>query len=96
MINVRKIHDEKNQFEGIHENLTYVIIWFLICAGQGIIVEFGDRALKCNSGGLHYSHWIIAIGLGLTTFIVNFILKLVPDEWCPQFGNKKKNPLDES
>ena len=57
-------------------------------------MEFGERALKVNDGGLHYSHWIIAIGIGFSTWGVNFLIKLVPDEWCPQFGKKKKNPLN--
>ena len=94
MINARKINDEINIFEGIFENPTYFVIWVIIFGGQGIIMEFGDRALKVNTGGLHYSHWIIAIGLGFTTWGVCFFLKFVPDTWCPQFGKKSKNPLD--
>ena len=95
MINCRMINDEKNIFKGIFDNSTYVIIWVVIFGAQAIIMEFGDKALKVNPGGLHYSHWIIAIGLGLTTWIVSYFLKFVPDTWCPQFGKKQKNPLDE-
>lgn len=83
MINARKIHDEWNVFEGIFENPTYVIIFLLIFGGQAVIVEFGEKALKVNKGGLHYSHWIIAILLGFTTWGVSFLLKFVPDTWCP-------------
>lgn len=94
MINARKINDEINIFEGIFENTTYVIIWVIIVGGQVIIMEFGERALKVNRGGLHYTHWIIAMLLGLSTWGVSLILKFVPDTWCPQFGKKQKNPLD--
>lgn len=83
MINARKINDELNVFSGIFDNATYVIIWLIIVGAHGIIIEFGDRALKVNTGGLHYSHWIIAIGLGFTTWGVAFVLKFVPDTWCP-------------
>jgi Ca2+ transporting ATPase len=83
MINSRKINDEINVFEGILDNYTYIFIWIFIFGGQAVIVEFGEKALKVNEGGLHYSHWIIAIGLGFTTWIVSFILKFVPDTWCP-------------
>lgn len=94
MINVRKIHDEKNIFDGITENFTYIIIWLIICVGQALIIEFGSVAMKCNNGGLNYSHWIIAILLGFTTWIVRLALTYVPDTWCPQFGKKQKNPLE--
>jgi Ca2+ transporting ATPase len=95
MINARKINDEINIFKGLLENPTFLIIWIIIVGGQGIIMEFGSRALKVNDGGLHYSHWIIAILLGLSTWFVNLGLKFVPDTWCPQFGKKQKNPLEE-
>jgi P-type Ca2+ transporter type 2B len=94
MINSRKINDELNVFEGITDNWTYIGIWMFIFGGQAVIVEFGEKALKVNKGGLHYSHWIIAILLGFTTWIVSLVLKFVPDTWCPQFGKKQKNPLD--
>ena len=30
---------------------------------------------------------MLAFGVGLTSFVVNFLLKLVPDWWCPKLGN---------
>lgn len=48
MINSRKINDEKNIFEGVFDNATFVIIWIIIFGGQAIIVEFGEKALKVN------------------------------------------------
>ena len=65
MINCRKINDEKNIFSGIFDNYMFGIIWVIICIGQGIIVEFGSTAMKCTPGGLAWSHWVIAIILGL-------------------------------
>lgn len=79
MINARKIHDELNIFKGIFDNIIYILIFVLIFGGQAIIVEFGGEALKVSNGGLHYSHWIIAICLGLTTWVVCLIIKFVPD-----------------
>ena len=83
MINCRVINDEKNIFRGIFNNSTYCIIFVIIFGGQAIITEFGSKALKVSPYGLHYSHWIIAIGLGFTTWIVSFLFKFVPDTWCP-------------
>lgn len=96
LINCRKINDEFNVFDGVFDNMTFIIIWIFIFGGQAVIVEFGEKALKVNAGGLHYSHWIIAIGLGITTWGVSFILKFVPDTWCPQFGKKQKNILESN
>ncbi len=83
LLNVRVIHDEMNQFKGIHKNMTYWIIFAIILGGQAIIIELGNRAFKVCSEGLHYSHWIISIILGFTTWGVNFITKFIPDHWCP-------------
>lgn len=95
LINVRVIHDEPNQFKGIHKNITYWIIFVIILGGQAIIIELGNRAFKVCKDGLHYSHWIISFGLGLTTWGVNYITKKIPDTWCPQIGNKRKDPLED-
>ena len=83
MINCRVINDEINIFDGIFNNSTYCVIFLIIFGGQAIITEFGSKALKVSPYGLHYSHWIIAIGLGFTTWIVSFVFKFVPDTWCP-------------
>jgi P-type Ca2+ transporter type 2B len=95
LINARKINDEKNILDNVFSNSTYCVILLIIFGGQALIVEFGSRALKVSPYGLHWSHWVIAIILGFTTWGANFLIKLVPDEWCPQFGKKKKNPLDD-
>lgn len=33
MLNARKIHDEKNIFEGIFTNKMFIMVWFGIVAG---------------------------------------------------------------
>jgi P-type Ca2+ transporter type 2B len=78
MINVRKVNDEINIFNALFENPYYIIIWFIIVGGQVIIVELTGETFKVTPGGIHYAHWIIAIILGFTTWIVRFILTFVP------------------
>ena len=65
MINCRKIYDELNVFSGFFSNYMFPVLWVTICIGQGLIVEFGSEVFKCSSGGLAWSHWVIAIILGL-------------------------------
>ena len=52
MVACRKINDEFNILNGVFDNYMYVLIFLVICIGQGIIVEFGDVAMKCSKGGL--------------------------------------------
>jgi Ca2+-transporting ATPase len=78
MINVRKVNDELNIFDCLFKNPYYIIIWFIIAGGQVIIVQLTGETFKVCDKGLHYSHWIIAILLGLTTWIVRFLLTFVP------------------
>lgn len=86
MICARKIHDEFNVFEGIHTNCIFIGLWFLICAGQCIITEFGTHVMVCCLDGLTGVQWGMAIGVGLTSFIINFVMKLIPDFFCPKLG----------
>jgi len=58
-----------------------------------VIVQFGSVALKVSPGGLAWEHWVIALVLGLIILLWDFLLKLIPDKFCPKFGQKKKNPL---
>jgi len=88
MITSRKIHDEWNIFEGLHKNFIFVSIWIIIMIGQIIITSFGQRVFVCCLDGLDGIQWAMAIGVGLTSLIINFLLKLIPDSapCIPQIG----------
>lgn len=83
LINARKINDEINVFDGIHKNWMFAMVWIGIAAGQVIIVEFGSVALKVCEDGLAWEQWLIAVGCGLSTWIVAIFIKFIPDTWCP-------------
>jgi Ca2+ transporting ATPase len=95
LINARRIDDDPNVFAGLFKNWMFVGVWIGIAIAQVIIVEFTSVAFKVSPGGLHWSHWVIAVGLGFTTWIAAFFFKFIPDAWCPQFGSKQKNPLED-
>lgn len=86
MICARKIHDEWNIFEGIHKNLIFIVLWFVIIGGQVIITQFGQRIFICCLDGLDGTQWGMAFGVGATSFIVNIVLKLLPDGCFPKIG----------
>jgi len=83
MINARKINDEKNIFAGLFSNPMFLVVWLLIVICQVIIIEFGSKAIKCAIGGLPWEHWVIAIVMGFISWVWSFILKFVPDTFCP-------------
>lgn len=97
LVNARVIHDELNNFKGIHNNWIFFVVFLGCFGGQVIIVQLGKSAMKVAYSGLPGEHWAIAIGLGFTTWIAGFFIKFVPDTWCPSFGNQKKeNPHEKS
>lgn len=64
-------------------------MFFFIIVGQVIIIQFGGDAIKISRGGLHWVHWLIAVILGITNWIMALLFKFIPDSWIPQFGAKK-------
>lgn len=86
MITARKIHDELNIFEGIHKNMIFVVIWFVICGGQVFITQFGNKVFVCHENGLDLVQWALAIAVGFTSIIINALLKGIPDGFCPKIG----------
>lgn len=98
MINSRKINDEINIFDGFFKNWVFVVIYIVIFGAQALIIQVGSRAFKVTPGGLSWVHWVIALGLGFTTWILALFLKMIPDRaldfCCPCFG--KKNATDDT
>lgn len=90
MICSRKIHDEFNIFEGVHHNAMFMIIIVIITVIQFIIVQFTQDVFQVARKGLHWHQWLFCIAVGLTVFPVNFITKLFPDRFFPNFDKKPK------
>lgn len=86
MICCRTIHDEFNIFSGIHTNVMFIIIWIIIFLGQYVITQYGNRIMVVHKDGLDGPQWGLAILFGLTVFIIDVILKCVPDSFAPQIG----------
>ena len=95
LINCRVINDDYNVFRGLFTNWMFVGVLLFIAVGQVIIIEFGSNAMKVSKYGLSGVHWAISIGCGLSTWLFSFLFKLIPDSWCPQIGQKEKDPLKD-
>ena len=86
MVCCRKIHDEWNVLAGITTNWPFVFIWILIVALQFLIVNIGSLAFRLTPDGLTNEQHIYATVLALSVFIVNALIKCVPDRFSPKLG----------
>ncbi|XP_031424325.1 plasma membrane calcium-transporting ATPase 2 isoform X3 [Clupea harengus] len=63
-INARKIHGERNVFDGIFRNPIFCSIVFGTFAIQIVIVQFGGKPFSCSPLDLEKWMWCVFLGLG--------------------------------
>jgi len=91
MLNARKINDEVNIFSGMGDNSMFLLIWVGIFVVQILITQFtADVFMVCREG-LTITQWIFCLVLGLSSWVVDLIIKFIPDTLCPELGNKRKH-----
>jgi len=96
-LNARKIHEEKNIFDGITRNWFFIFIVFAIGGIQLIIGNLGGRAFNVSFHAMDIRHWLICIGFGAFGLVWGFVLKFIPiDRLCPKAGQKMTDPLQSS
>lgn len=86
MIGARKIHDEVNICSGIFDNIMFVAIWILIVGLQVLITQYGGVVMVVHPFGLSIAQWGEAVIFGLSVYIVNLVLKFIPDHFFPKLG----------
>lgn len=92
-VSSRKLHDETNIFGGLLRNRMFVYISLLEVFGQVIIVEFGGVAF--STVALSGMQWLACVGLGSSTLLVGYILRLVPSKILPHFMRFVRRPEAE-
>ncbi|MBN3304068.1 AT2B1 ATPase, partial [Amia calva] len=75
-INARKIHGERNVFEGIFNNLIFCSIVFGTFVIQIVIVQFGGKPFSCI--GLTIDQWLWCIFLGLGALLWGQLIASIP------------------
>ncbi|KAK5134990.1 hypothetical protein LTR08_005942 [Meristemomyces frigidus] len=82
-LNNRRLDNRFNVFEGIQNNLFFIGIFFIMIAGQTIIIFVGGwpafQAEKQTG-----AQWAIALILGAISLPVGVIIRLIPDEVAKQ------------
>ena len=96
-INCRVIDDSFNIFVRMNRSLLFPLICFLEMGLQVAIIFVGKSPFHIVNDGLTGVQWGICVGFSAITFVVSFIMKLIPlenliDNWVKP---KKEIPEDE-
>jgi magnesium-transporting ATPase (P-type) len=79
-INMRKLHGERNVFEGITKNWIFWAVIIITCFAQAILIEFGDLAF--GTAHLRWDYWLICVAAGAGSMLWHQIVVLqFPYEW---------------
>lgn len=88
-INARKLkREETNVFEGFCVNPLFVFIVVSTIIVQMLIVEYGGYAMKVSPLSLH--EHIVCILIASTILVVQYLIKMVPDELFACMGTTKE------
>lgn len=84
----RIIDDSKNIFDRINTNILFIVLWFCEAILQIVIIIFtGPVFHVAKYPGISGEHWGICIAFAFITFIVNYILKILPDPCMKEEGD---------
>ncbi|XP_015232185.1 PREDICTED: plasma membrane calcium-transporting ATPase 1-like isoform X3 [Cyprinodon variegatus] len=75
-INARKIHGERNVFEGVFNNPIFCTIVFGTFIVQIVIVQFGGKPFSCV--GLNIEQWLWCTFLGFGSLLWGQVISSVP------------------
>jgi Ca2+ transporting ATPase len=81
-INARKIHGQRNVFEGLFSNYIFIGIWFTTFVAQVILIEFGSLAF--STAGLTFDQWMWCLFFGVSTLIWGQIVTTIPTDKLPK------------
>lgn len=84
MVCARKIHDEWNIFAGFFDNFVFLAVWIVIFGLQVVIIQFSGFIFKVQPLGVE--QWAIAFGVSCTLFMVDAVVKLIPDRFTYAVG----------
>ncbi|XP_023310834.1 plasma membrane calcium-transporting ATPase 1 [Anoplophora glabripennis] len=80
--NARKIHGQRNVFEGIFTNPIFYTIWIGTCFAQVLIIQYGKMAFSTKSLSLEQWLWCLFFGVG--TLLWGQLVTTVPTRKIPK------------
>lgn len=81
-INARKIHGQRNVFQGFFTNPIFYSIWIGTMLSQVFIIQYGKDAFSTKSLSLEQWMWCLLFGLG--TLLWGQIVTTVPTRKIPK------------
>ncbi|XP_030650164.1 plasma membrane calcium-transporting ATPase 4 isoform X3 [Chanos chanos] len=75
-INARKIHGERNVFDGIFNNMIFCSIVFSTFVIQIVIVQFGGKPFSCV--GLSIDQWLWCVFMGFGCLLWGQLISTIP------------------
>ncbi|KAL0810020.1 hypothetical protein ABMA28_010849 [Loxostege sticticalis] len=81
-INARKIHGQRNVFQGLFTNPIFYSIWICTALSQVIIVQFGGMAF--STAGLSIDQWLWCLFFGAGTLVWGQLVTTVPTRKIPK------------
>ncbi|XP_041651722.1 plasma membrane calcium-transporting ATPase 1-like isoform X2 [Cheilinus undulatus] len=78
-LNARKIHGERNVFEGVFNNPIFCSIVLGTLIVQFLIVQFGGKPFSCVS--LNLEQWLWCVFLGLGSLLWGQLVSSIPTSW---------------
>ena len=94
-INCRVIDDSFNIFVRINKSLLFPLICLVEMGLQVAIIFIGKSPFHIVNDGLTGEQWGICFGFSAITFVVSFIVKLIPLEKCIDKILESKNEENE-
>lgn len=94
-INARKIHGERNIFEGLLTNPVFYSILIITAASQVVIVQFGGRAF--STAPLSLDQWLWCLFLGAGVLVWGQCITTIPTKKIPKtftWGSGSPEDLD--
>ncbi|KAL6433968.1 hypothetical protein ACFW04_005856 [Cataglyphis niger] len=80
--NARKIHGQRNVFQGIFTNPIFYSIWIGTCLSQVIIIQYGKMAFSTKA--LTLDQWLWCLFFGIGTLIWGQIVTTIPTRRIPK------------
>ncbi|XP_020289554.1 plasma membrane calcium-transporting ATPase 2 isoform X9 [Pseudomyrmex gracilis] len=81
-INSRKIHGERNVFQGMFSNPIFYLIWIGTFFSQVVIIQYGKMAFSTKA--LSLDQWLWCLFFGIGTLIWGQVITTIPTRRIPK------------
>ncbi|KAI3382101.1 hypothetical protein SNEBB_009653 [Seison nebaliae] len=92
-INARKIHGQRNVFQGLFSNYIFVGIWITTIIGQVLIIQFGGIAFQTVA--LNAEQWMWCLLFGFGSLLWHQVLCFIPNDQLEKITCGPKRSLEE-